>query len=529
MSILEVGSKPASPLDGGASSLDENEDPTLDVKLADQAAEEVFGSEDNARATAGLITRFVASWERQKNEKSLEIWLADELGQFPKLWAGEKEIQSAVREIIRNVEQANTDKESLHAHLKNRKSKASWLAGAIERGAAAAGTANVAAYAAGIDTAMQNANAEMLEVISTQGGAISKNPNLDGLIFEQHHVGTFNLQAAAQGSALRAEAPRSHSKNSVDIVIRDGDKPIRRRYQAKCGKDAEATQALFNRSNYRGQRKLVPSGQQDEIPSSTDFIEMDGVRSRGLTKEQAEKLQDQAQQDGKILQHEWNDVSRIEIAKQVGKQAALGAAIACGFVGARVLGRRVWNFLCGKQNPSPSKDLEEFFESSLESGTHAAVQTVVSGATVVAARNGWIKALQNTPAGKIASMVYLGMENTKVLYKFAKGELNGEQALDAMGNTTFSALTGLSGAAAGTKLGSVIGSAFGPVGTVVGGLVGGVAGGMAGSNIGEAVWKGRKRIVKTAAKAVRGVYEGVKRALKAAGSAPNPFHSSSWA
>ena len=50
-----------------------------DEALADRAAEEVFGSEDNTRNTAGLITSFVASWERHKHEKPPAVWLADEL------------------------------------------------------------------------------------------------------------------------------------------------------------------------------------------------------------------------------------------------------------------------------------------------------------------------------------------------------------------------------------------------------------------------------------------------------------------
>ena len=54
--------------------------PASDEALADRATEEVFGSEDNARNTAGLITSFVASWERHKHEKPPAVWLADEFG-----------------------------------------------------------------------------------------------------------------------------------------------------------------------------------------------------------------------------------------------------------------------------------------------------------------------------------------------------------------------------------------------------------------------------------------------------------------
>ena len=65
--------------------------PANDEALADRAAAEVFGSEDNAHNThntAGRITSFVASWERHKHEKTPAIWLADEFRRYPDLWTG---------------------------------------------------------------------------------------------------------------------------------------------------------------------------------------------------------------------------------------------------------------------------------------------------------------------------------------------------------------------------------------------------------------------------------------------------------
>ena len=141
----------------------------------------------------------------------------------------------------------------------------------------------------------------------------------------------------------------------------------------------------------------------------------------------------------------------------------------------------------------------------------------MSGAVVVAARNGWIGALRNTPAGRIAGIVHVGMENAKVLYKLAKGEMNGDEALDAMGATTSSAVGGLAGAAKGVALGTTF---AGPVGAFVGGVVGG----MAGSKIGQAVYEGGKAIVKTAAKVVSTVVEGAVDAGKAVGRVLNPLN-----
>ena len=491
-----------------------------DEALADRTAEDVFGSEDNARNTAGLITSFVSSWERHKHEKTPATWLADEFRRYPDLWTGEEEIVSTANEVVSGVEQANADKASLHAHLDAGKSKANWLAGKIEQGAAAAGVTNVGDYAAGIDQAVETANEQMRNTIMREVDAVNKveavkgSLHLDGFIAEQHHADTFNLDAAAKGSPLRAEVLGSQGKNSVDVVIKDGDNIVRQ-YQSKYGQDAEATRKLFEKGDYPGQDRLVPSGQEGDVPESTDVIEAGGVRSEPLTKDEAKRLQEQAQQEQEPRRYEWNDVNRIEIAKSIGNQALVGAALACGFQGARILGRRIWNFLRGRENPPASEDLREFFVSSVKSAGHVGAQTAVTGAVVVAARSGWINMLKYTPASIIAGIVHVGMENAKVLFKLAKGELDGVEALDAMGNCTTSAVAGLAGAAVGgAAVGAQLGSLLGPPGTMVGGFVGGVAGYIAGSKIGKAVYQGGKAIVKTVAKVAKGVFEGAVETVK---------------
>ena len=156
--------------------------PERDEALADQTAEDVFGSEDNARSTAGLITSFVSSWERHKHEKSPAVWLANEFRRYPDIWTGEEELVSTANEVVAGVEQANADKASLHAHLDAGKSKASWLARKIEQGAAAAGIVNVGDYAANIEQTLETANSETLETILTRRGTVNMNPNLDGFI-----------------------------------------------------------------------------------------------------------------------------------------------------------------------------------------------------------------------------------------------------------------------------------------------------------------------------------------------------------
>ena len=499
--------------------LDEAGDTTSDddEALADETAEECFGGEDNARKTAGLISSFVSSWERHKHDTAPAEWLANEFRKYPNLWEGEEEMVATAKEVVANVERRNADQASLHAHVDAGKSKASWLAGKIEEGAAAAGASSVGAYATKIEHGLDAVNEEMRDAVRTKSFTFNQNRNLDGLIAEQHHAATFNLDAVAKGSPLRAKVLGSTKKNSVDIVIQDGDKIVRR-YQSKYGKDANATQSQFADGDYRGQGKLVADGQEDAIANATNVIEAQDVRSKPLSKAEAKRLQERAQQEQEARQYEWNDVNRIEIAKGIGKQAAANAAMVCVFQGARILGRRVWNSLRGKENQSASEDLREFFESSIKGATHVGVQTAVSGAVVVAVKNGLIKSLQNTPVGHIVNVVHVGMENAKVFWKFAKGDLTVEETLDAVGTTTASAIGGLAGVAKGIALGS----AMGPVGSFVGGIVGGIAG----SKIGEAVWIGSKAIIKAAAKAVASALEGTVQMVKSGLRTSNPLN---WA
>lgn len=496
-------------------------------EMANRISEEVFQTEENAEKVAGVISSFIQSYEKHKNEQTLEEWLSAEFKKYPDIWKDEEEIHATAREVIDTITVSNQKKASLHAHLEQGKSEASWLAKEIEKGAAATGTVNVGTYAGGIERALEQSNANNWSVITRNDGFISQSPNLDGFIAEHHHANTFNMDAAAKGSAYRARVlePKpgeTYGKNSVDIVIEDGSGKIVGRFQSKYGADADATAELFEKgdSNYQGQQKLVPEGQGKDIAKrSTEVIEFDGVKSKPLSKEEAKELQIQAQQKHEAKQYEWNEVNRIAIAKQIGKQALIGACITAGMQGTRILARRAWNSLTGKANPSESEDLKEFFESSVKSATHVGVQVAVSGGVVVAVKNGWLgRGLKKTPAGLIANIVYVGLENAKILYKLSKGELTKEEALDAMGQTTTTTVAAIACATQGAALGSQLGIPFGPVGIAIGGFVGGVVGGMAGSGIGQAVYAGGKVIVKAAVNTLRGVVSSVGDGIKAIGS-----------
>lgn len=486
----------------------------------------LFETPDNAGKTSAVIASFVASCNA-RGEKPLERWLSDEFRKYPDLWKDEDDLLHTSREVIQSTRAFEQSRRSLQEHLDSGRSQASWLAGAIEKNAALSGSVHVGQYAGHIDQALAEATENARRIVTTQGGAISLNPNLDGFIAEQHHVDTFNIDATTKGSEYRARMVNSRELNSVDIEIVDGNGKVVGKYQSKYGSDASATQRQFDNGDYQDQQRLVPEGHGAEVADSSEVIEVDGVKSRPLSKEQAKVLQEKAQAEAEAREYEWNDTNRVDIARQIGKQALVGACIAVGLQGVRVLARRAWNSLTGRENPNADDELKAFFESSLRSTGETAAQVAVSGAVVVAVKNGWLgAALRATPAGLITHIACVGLQNAKVLFKLGSGELTREEALDTLGNTTVTTATAIAGATQAAALGASLGTVLGPVGTVVGGFVGGVAGGIAGSQIGETIYEAGKAVAKTALKTAARVAEGAGRVLESVGRGIRNFASS---
>lgn len=479
--------------------------------------------DQEAENTAGIVQTFVHAYEHDRSEVSDEEWLKAMFRRHR--WADDAEMDEAARQVVSTVGLLHQKKADLHESLDRGATRANWLAKELDRVVATKGATDVAFYTTDIERAITQATENSAGVVQRLDGEISLCMNLDGFIAEQHHVDTFNIDAATKGSPLTAKvlAPEpgaTYTKNSVDIGIYDGNGKLIRRYQSKYGADAKATQNCVDRGDYRGQRKLVPEGQSRDIPGSTEVIEVDGITSTPLSKDEAKRQQRAAQQEQDTRQYEWKDANRINIAKQIGKQALFAAAIACAMQGARILGTRAWNSLRGKKNPPLSEAMNEFFHSSIKSGEHAGLMVAVVGGIVVAVKNGWLGTLvKNTPAGRIANIVFIGMENAKILYRLGCGELSAPQALEAMAETTTVAIASLAAAAEGMLLGAEIGLMLGPWGVLVGSFVGGLVGGVAGGAVARTVFAAQKVVAKAATNVLKEVASVAADGMRAAARA----------
>ena len=443
----------------------------------------------------------------EKNaDKPVEQWLGGKLQEYLPDESPDK-IHQMTDEIVGTLRKNDEMKHSLDKAVTNGRSKESWFASQTQKSISAMSSQEACGYLVELDAAMGSANEKLYQTITTKAGSVSKNPNLDGYIAEQYHAQTFNLNAEATGSEYRAkvlEPDGAYGKNSVDVVIVDGEGKIVRRYQCKYGKDAQSTAEMFEKGDYRGQQKLIPDGQEIESKSTNVIVAPDGTSSNPLTKDRAKQMQEEAQ-SGQWNELNWNEYQvkdlAVGIGKQVGYSALQGVVIGAGMD----IAQKVWN---GEEIKG-----EEVAETALLSGADFGIKAA-AGALKVAAEKEIITIIpKGTPAGTIANIVYIAVEDAKILGKVATGELSLKEGFEKIEQTSVATAAGLRAMAEGAALGASMGAVFGPMGAAVGGFVGGTVAYMAGSKTGELITKGAQRIREHAKAAIEKV---AKRTVEAA-------------
>lgn len=463
-----------------------------------------------------LQEKFINSFAENKNTMEVDEWLLYELKNNLPEWNDDK-LEDITNEIIETIKLNEKNKEELNQANLNGKSKESWFASKIKEYTSNMGMGDTAKYLNNLDCAIRDVNELMYKTITTKSGEINKNFNLDGFIAEQHHANSFNLKSKIKGKDLMAEVlipkdGQTYAKNSVDIVIKDKSGKIIERYQAKYGKTANDTIKMINNGNYNNQRLLVPAEQVQEVqkafPNKTvsAVIGSGEVKSKPLTKIEAKKIQKEAQ-DGKWNDSNWNEYKTKDLAMGIGRQAGY-AAIQGAAIGA---GMEIASKLYRKEEI----DSKYVVEEAMKSGADFGVKAAIAGALKVGVEKGVVKAIpKGTPAGVIANIAYIGVENAKVLWKVANGEITLREGLEMMEKTSVEILAGIALGAKGTELGAIIGLVFGPPGAIVGGFIGGILGYMAGSKVGEIVVKGSQRVRKAAREIVKSTGTYISRKVK---------------
>ena len=397
-------------------------------------------------------------------------------------------------------------------------------------------------YVDTINTAIDNANKTLMESVTTKAGTINQNPNLDGFIFEEYHAGTFNVDATVKqkpyhAEALKPELGETYGKNSIDLVIEDSGKYVKK-YSAKAYKNAnETTKSFYDKITgykYKFQSKLVPTDQTSEIANSVDKIKYNNVESKGITKAEIKEIQNDLQTGNKkadIINFKKN-VNTISISKQIGKQVMVNGTMGLGIGMATNIGI---NLISGKE-----VEAEEVIEAGIKSGASMGMATAVAGGIRVAVEKKVIptvfsRLLTNNTVGAIAAA---SMDIIGTAFKLGSGEISLGKAVKDVGNSIsasygaiISSGIGFSG---GMALATTIGlGTIGTVGTILTGglaLVAGAVCGVIGSKVAgaitsgigavaETIVDGAVNIVKAGKEAVKSLASGVWNGVKSVGSA----------
>ena len=479
-------------------------------------------SVETARELKPIQQQFMESYANNADDVSTRDWLYGELAKSLPEHSAE-EIARMSDEIVSTLELQEQKRASLWEATKQGRNKESWFADEVVKATSQMSTQEASSYLHGLDDALADANHSLFDTLHTQAGLINQNPNLDGYIAEQYHVQTFNLNAEATGSTYRAKVlgpgDSGYRKNSVDIEIVDENGTVVRRYQSKYCKDANATAHAFEKGDYRGQRKLVPEEQAKDIDKKTSTVieAPDGTTSKPLSKKGAKELQKDAQ-SGKWNDLDWNEYKAKDLAIGIGKQAGQAALTGAAVGALSDIAQKVWN---GEEINGA-----EVIEKAICSGADFGVKAAAAGALKVGVEKGIIHCIpKGTPAGTIANIAHVAIEDAKILRNVATGELTLQEGFERMEQTTVATVAGIAASTKCAAIGASIGAVLGPVGIAVGSVVGGAVGFMAGSKVGTAVVNGIQKVrkkVSTVLKDIESVAGGVIRSV---GKAIHNFHT----
>ena len=377
-------------------------------------------------------------------------------------------------------------------------------------------------YIGNIDRAIENANANIQDTILRQDGYINQNPNLDGFIAESHHANTYNIDAATKELKLRAEdlKPDVYGKNSVDIVIKkvsNGSEEIVRKYQAKFGKDAKATESYFKDKlgdfKYRFQRKLVSSDQVNDIPNGVDKIEYGGAKSKPISKSEIKNMQEKVQSgDKNALDLSFkNDVSTHEVLKRVGYKAVRNGI----YSGAIAVGVNI-----GKKIITGEKiNGEEVVETAIKTGATTGVTTAVHGAMVTAAKKGILKGAF-AKSTFVSAVAFSAVEAVSTVCKVGTGEMSLKEGVDSLGETfTTGAVIAKGMAVTSATIAGALGA--GALVTTVATVAAGAVVATVGTAVTKPIYKGTKAIVSE-------VVSGAKKVASAGAKAVKTVASNAW-
>ncbi|MBQ3601689.1 MAG: hypothetical protein II992_10890 [Lachnospiraceae bacterium] len=493
-------------------------------------------TEKEARTVKEMFQKYLKSYKEKTPKMSDKEWL-EQLFRTELPEMTEDEIRHDSEEIVESIQTFEENFSSCNEAAKRGISKERWLADKMQEASIGMAVNHYGKNLQQIDNILYSKNAELADALSRNAdGHIMMSPNLDGNIAENMIAKTAELSALLHGKNISVKVLESHTANSVDVRAINHDTGQYQNYQLKFGKNAKATIELLERGNYNNQRVVVPSEQLEEIKAYfkkkgstktiTDHIEAWGAEGKSFTKEEMKALQEKAQSEGVAPEIDYSHYQTKDLAINIGKNAGAMALQAAAVTTGLNVAAKIFK---GEQI-----DKDELVEIAIKTGSDTSVKTVTAGTLQVAIRKGIIKFIPKaTPAGVVANIACVGIENVKILAKIASGDLSVTKGLDQMGRVTTSMVGGLWGMAKGAAICAKLTGwipVLGPGLAVVTGFVGGMVGYFGGSKIGDAIYSAGKKVAgaaKTVAKAawnsVKSVGRTIGSGIKSAGRAVANF------
>ena len=457
-------------------------------------------SEEEAKNVKELFAKYLKSYKEKNDFISNKEWLEQLFrNELPEL--KEEEVKQEAEEIVKSIEVFDNNLTSINKSAKKGVSKERWLADKMQEASVGMAVNEYGYVLKSMDDMLYQKNMELADALQRSAdGHIKMSPNLDGNIAENMIAKSTELSGFLQGKNIKVEVRDVFTKNSVDVRATNLNTGKYQNYQLKFGKDAKATIALIERGNYNNQRIIVPTEQLEEVQAHfeakgsnktiSDHIDAWGAKGKKFTKEEMKKLQDIAQEDGIMPSMNYSHYQTKDLAFSIGKNAgAMALQVAAITTGLNIASK----IFKGEKIES-----DELVAGAIKTGADTSVKVVAAGTLQVAIRKGIIKFIPKmTPAGIIANIACVGIENVKVLMKIAMGELSMTKGLDQMGRVTTSMIGGMWGMAKGAMLGASFTAWIPVVGTglaVATGFIGGMVGYCAGSKIGDTIYDEGKKV-----------------------------------
>ena len=331
---------------------------------------------------------------------------------------------------------------------------------------------------------------------------------LQGYMLEEWSAGTFNVDAVAADSAYRAEVLHSTTKDSVDILIKQGGRDVGA-YSAKSyanGAKSAIEQARLNpasrQASYQGQGRLVPTDQLKDAQAEahrqalrnqtirpevsdayaetgrnlTDTIATDdGTKSRPAERENLEQMASKSnQQDFKAKDYGVTAESAIKteyLLKQALKAGYTAAAVTAAIQLAPEIYKAI-DYLI-KHGELEIQQIKRMGTKGISAGAEGFLRGSVASSLKIMCDAGMLgemfKGINPTILGTVVALVMQTVKNSILV---AAGKLTAQQMGAAFVDTVVTSGGYLLGAHIGGIIGQALGFELPVIGYLLGSLIG---------------------------------------------------------